>query len=144
MSQSDADCDDGGGDGNCTPWAQIVYLAPGPPSSESPSEARLHVEGNPMLVVALLAAVASLQPHAVRWSSLRPGLAAAAAATMPHIARADKGGIANRGHQEKSSQVKSSQVKSSQVKSSQVKSSQVKSSQVRSVSLVIMRCGRLE
>jgi len=97
MSQSDADCDDGGGDGNCTPWAQIVYLAPGPPSSESPSEARLHVEGNPMLVVALLAAVASLQPHAVRWSSLRPGLAAAAAATMPLIARADKGGLANRG-----------------------------------------------
>ena len=43
MSQSDADCDDGGGDGNCTPWAQIVYLAPGPPSSQSPSEARLHV-----------------------------------------------------------------------------------------------------
>ena len=43
MSQSDADCDDGGGDGNCTPQAQIVYLAPGRPSSQSPSEARLHV-----------------------------------------------------------------------------------------------------
>ncbi len=68
-----------------------------------------------MLVVALLAAVASLQPHAVRWSSLRPGLAAAAATTMPLIARADKGGIANRGHRK--SQVKTSQVKSSQVKS---------------------------
>ena len=50
MSQSDADCDDGGGGGNCTPQpmhsvpsAQIGYPAPGPPSSQSPSEARLHV-----------------------------------------------------------------------------------------------------
>ena len=50
MSQSDADCDDGGDRGNCTPQpmhsvpsAQIGYLAPGPPSSQSPSEARLHV-----------------------------------------------------------------------------------------------------
>ena len=56
-------------------------------------------------MLALLAAVASLQPlhaapravpsaaHAVRWSSLRPGLAAAAAAAMPLIARADEGGL---------------------------------------------------
>ena len=50
MSQSDADCDDGGDRGNCTPQpmhsvpsAQIGYPAPGPPSSQSPSEARLHV-----------------------------------------------------------------------------------------------------
>jgi len=49
MSQSDADCDDGGGDGNCTPQpmhsvpsAQIGYPASGPMSSQSPSEARLH------------------------------------------------------------------------------------------------------
>jgi hypothetical protein len=50
MSQSDADCDDGGDRGNGTPQpmhsvpsAQIGYPAPGPPSSQSPSEARLHV-----------------------------------------------------------------------------------------------------
>ena len=50
MSQSDADCDDGGDRGNCTPQpmhsvpsAQIGYPAPGPPSSQSQSEARLLV-----------------------------------------------------------------------------------------------------